>query len=82
MLNLFYLCQIGTSTLSSYLNFEFNLKHILQRGKGIISELVGKHVIHNKYPPILLTTIDSEDETQMVEILNQNPIYKEFYGIK
>ena len=76
----FYLCQIGTSSLNSYLNFDFNLKNILQRGKGIISEIIGKHIIHNKYPPVLLTLIESENDATQLDVLNSNLLYKEFYG--
>ena len=79
MIHLFYLCQIGTSTLKSYLNFDFNVKNILQRGKGIFSEIVGKHIIQNNLPPILLTTIDQEDERQM-SVFKDNQVFKEFFG--
>jgi hypothetical protein len=79
MIHLFYLCQIGASKLQNYLNFDFNIKNILQRGKGIFSEIVGKHVIQNRLPPILLTSFDAEVEGQM-EVLKNNQVFKEFYG--
>jgi hypothetical protein len=76
LIKLFYLCQIGTCNSNTYLNFDFNLKKILQRGKGIISEIVGRHVVYNKFPPFLLTLVDTEQQESNINI---NPLFKEFY---
>ena len=72
-----------------------NLKYIFTQGKGVLTEILARHIVLNKFPPKLLTfpETDNEDdlenpETNVVldvqddlKLLLQNAVYKEFYGI-
>jgi len=72
---------------------EFNLKNVLTKGKGILSEIVAKHIVLNKYPAKLLNFIEEEQEDEEFQSLEEKadrqeelkllkePEYKEFYGI-
>jgi hypothetical protein len=83
----------GKKTIPELLEDDFlNLKNIISKGKGIVSELVAQHIVHNQYPPKLLSLFDDEDEIGEItkdEIKNireeyaslmKDESYKEFYG--
>lgn len=83
----------GKKTIPELLEDDFlNLKNIISKGKGIVSELVAQHIVYNQYPPKLLSLFDDEDEIGEItkdEIKNireeyaslmKDESYKEFYG--
>lgn len=68
-----------------------NLKYIFNQGKGVLTEILAKQIVLNKYPPKLLTFADSEDDSSEenveaevkdnLKLLLQNSDYRAFYGI-
>lgn len=68
-----------------------NLKYIFNQGKGVLTEILAKQIVLNKYPPKLLTFGDSENDSSEenveeevkdnLKLLLQNSDYRAFYGI-
>lgn len=65
-----------------------NLRNILSKGKGVLSELLAKHIILNEIPPKLLNFIEEEDEAgedvapekEDPKILLKDDIFNDFYS--
>ena len=94
MIKLKVLLMCGkSSVLDNNDLMEFNLKNVLIKGKGILSEIVARHIVLNKYPAKLLNVIEEEQEDEEFQSLEEQadrqeelkllkePDYKEFYGI-
>lgn len=71
----------------------YNIKKILAKGKGIVSELVAKHAVLNEFAPKLLSILEEDTEfdeitkdgirdhnQELIAILN-DPVHKQFYGM-
>lgn len=69
-----------------------NIRSILTKNKGVLSELVAQHVVLNQIPPKVLSIFDDEDEMgeitqdeikscreEYASLLNDQSL-KEFYG--
>lgn len=69
-----------------------NIRSILTKNKGILSELVAQHIVLNQIPPKLLSIFDDEDEIgeitrdeikssreEYASLLNDQSL-REFYG--
>jgi hypothetical protein len=94
MIRLKVLLMCGNSSILNSSDFmELNLKNVLAKGKGILSEIVAKHIVLNRYPAKLLNVIEEEQEDEEFQSLEEHadrqeelkllkePNYKEFYGI-
>lgn len=56
----------GKKSVLNLIDFDFNIRNLLYKGKGIFSELTSKHIVLNQYPPRLMNIIDQEtDETEI-----------------
>lgn len=86
LIKLSVLFSNGKKSVLNLIDFDFNIRNILNKGKGIFSELTSKHIVLNGYPPRLMNIIDIEtDETKInneEKKLLQNYDYKLFYGKK
>ncbi|RNA40948.1 rab3 GTPase-activating non-catalytic subunit-like, partial [Brachionus plicatilis] len=80
-LNLMFSC--GSHSVLHSIDFDFNIRNILNRGRGIFSELTSKHVVLNGYPPKLMNLFDVEiDESNSPneeQKMLQNHDFKLFY---
>ena len=90
-LNILLLC--GQKTIPELGENDFlNIRSILTKNKGVLSELVAQHVVLNQIPPKLLSIFDDEDEMgeitrdeikssreEYASLLNDQSL-KEFYG--
>lgn len=60
-----------------------NLRSILSKGNGVLSEILAKHVVLNEFPPLLLTLIDTsdqiDDEKENPMHLLENQEFSDFY---
>lgn len=63
------------------LDFELTLKNILQKGNGILTEIVAKHIVLNEIPPKLLELIDFDEDSEEKALIESNEFYRNYYGI-
>jgi hypothetical protein len=50
------------SDLNTFETSYFNIKNLLSKNKGILSEITAKHIILNDYPPTLLTELELDEK--------------------
>ena len=79
LLKLYCLFFVGKKSVLDIMdNSVFSLRSILSKGKGVLSEILAKHIVLNKFPPRLLSFSEDfneggEDNLTMNEIApNQN----------
>lgn len=92
LIKLSVLLSCGKKSVLNTLEFDFNLKSILLKGKGIFSELSARHIVLNEFPAKLLSIIDTDedktqtddtnkiDDTEDASYLLKDENYLEFYG--
>ena len=58
------------------------------KGKGVLSELFARHTVLNQFPPKLITHIDTEEESEFnedieenIDNLLKNTDYNDYYSI-
>ena len=65
-LNILYLCGkksiLDNAQLLDLGSASFNLRAVLNKGKGVLSEITAKHVILNEFQPKLLTVYDEDED--------------------
>jgi hypothetical protein len=61
-------------------DFELTLKNILQKGNGILTEIVSKYIVHNEIPPKLLEIVDMEEDSEEKTLIESNEFYRNYYG--
>ena len=62
------------------LDFELTLKNILQKGNGILTEIVAKHIVLNEIKPRLLQVIDMHEDSEEKKKIISNEFDRNYYG--
>lgn len=74
-LKLLFLC--GKKSVLDDVDFDFSIKNILAKGKGILSELTSKHVVLNEISSKLLNIIDEDENDEEINKNESSKIDKE-----